>query len=321
MKKILLILVLAVLVMANATAATVMDSLFSKGMRGLDSLLTKHSLDGVNGTKIKSSILASLEGLSKADGPRLSQEQLSQLLNVKFNSDREAIRLKALLVKNVDELNSREIGEIVNGLTYLASSKGASKAKLLTCDLCAGDALSAIGVKVIARTPELGTTAAKLVKAIPSNDRTLSRLLKKKFRTLKLGDFVSQSAGKLQKKNKRSLAIFLGYLEKGTIEEKNLARSIVDFSKDSAGSPRLLENNKLWSIFDYIPEKSMGEDKRKHFVTQFGSLLDEIASEKPIDGSRNANLKNFLERRVKEEPSLKKYLNEFKTRSLPCWGI
>ncbi len=321
MKKSLIVFLLAIPMIVNAAALSVFDSLFSKGMKGLDSTLAKHSLDGVSATKIKSSIIASLEALSKVDGQQIELKQLKEILDRSPSSDAEIFKLKKLLGKNVDDLNATEIGDLVNGLSYIALSKGANKSKLLTCSLCAGDDLSSIGIKALVRTPGVGTTASKLSKTIPTSNSSLNRILKSKFTKLKLGDFVEQSVGKITPDEKRSLAFFLGYLEKGTPEEKKLAMAIVSFSKDESGNPRLLENNKLWSIFDSIPEKSVGKEKRENFIQNLSAMLEEISDEKPIDGGRNTNFRNYLERRAKEEPSLQKYLDEFNSRSLPCWGL
>lgn len=276
MLKFLLVLCLSINVSYGAAVklaeAMISTNEFSK-------LLTKFGIKGADAKEFQKGVNLSLE--SFGDKKVLTKDDLATaLMSLKVNEPDYAAKRQALvklLNSPTDQIKKEDFVNAVNNLISIASRYG--KSAMFACTKCVSDSEAAHGL-VLGVNEVKNATVAKLLKSeIPSSPELLKGYISSRMKRLGMGDYGSNVTPQtVSKEDEKYLAIYLGLVEKGSADQKALAKAIKSLSTKD-GKTKLIDPkapHKFWRV--------MAEDMSDRDMKAWADMLVEVKARADRDG-------------------------------------
>ena len=275
MYKYLLVLLLTINV-AFASGGKLIDYIVSSS--GIGDLLTKNvAVFGDDAKQVKSYVNSSLRALGIPEGTGSQAALMNRLGNIppgtmeEINMNRG---LQGLLESDVKSLKKDQIVSAINSLIYIANKHGKSS-YVIACADCVNSNLSKAGFKFTLEAISDSTTAALLVKELPSDPKKLQTFIRNGGMKLKMGDF-GKSGSMVLPEEEKALGAFVALGTKGSKEQQELVKSIIAASNgnlfDSANP------HKFWKVLS----DDMTADEMAGWTSTMKQVADRMKADKSL---------------------------------------
>lgn len=310
MKKLIAILLLTISLGASASPVRQGLRLIDLMAResGVSEVLARQGLAQDAAGSVQTYVRNSLESLGIQSGSYRPQDLRRMIESLPASGDdlvtqRELLRL---LDKGADEVSYDEVVTAVNNLIYLANRHGVRGSQILACAECANTALRQAGFRFTFEQLQDSTSARLLEQVLPNNPRDLQNFINRQMSSKNLGNFRAAPRDLLGPEEERTFALFLGMLDHGTAQQKALAQSILELSRNPrTGSIELLNADNphaLWRLVTY----DLNEDGQRYWT----QVLREAAQEGDGQVSKESAFFRVLENRHRgDETSLEMIAN------------
>lgn len=240
---------------------------------GVIEVLAKYGIKGSDARQVQGHVSSSLTSLGDKASGLLKEDLMGILAKLPVTGSDVSIRkgLQTLLNIPSEKITKPELVEAINSIIYLANRHG--KSVLITCAECVNENLAKDGFKFTVETIKDSQSIKLLNDVIPKNPAQLHTFISRRMKKFGMGDYSKVTLSAVLPEDEKSLALFLGLAETGSVEQKKLIESIVKVSTIKGKMPNIIDPknpHKFWKI--------LADDMSSQDMSGWIKTLDVVAA-------------------------------------------